>query len=298
MSKKTKFRTQTKSFKIIILLLTFIMVGILFYTYKLSDRSKNTIVSLRKEKTNLEEEKNLILADLEKSKIYLDQALSNKSQLTDELNAEKQKVEQLIAQLNKLKDGNISSAAMEKYKKDAADSDTKITLLIKELNGYKKKVDSTNVILKNERKALDTLKTSNKKLTTKITEASKLYFYNLQTNTFKSKSSGSLTETDRASKVDIIKVNFMIAENDLAKAAAKKFYIQIIDSKNNVVGSKETETFGDQTLTYSGVSTVKYENKTIKVEQNIPVKDLEKGNFFINVFDKSQLILKSSFALK
>ncbi len=298
MTKKTKFRAQTKAFKIVILLLTFIMVGILIYTYKLSDRSKSAIVTLRKEKSALEDERNLVIADLEKSKIYLEQALSNKSQLSEQLNAEKEKVDQLLAQLKELKDGNIDGNVLDKYKKDASERDAKITMLIQELNSYKKKVDSTTVVLNKERKTLDTLKTSNKKLATKINEAGKLYFYNLQTNTFKAKSSGAQSETDRASKVDIIKVSFVIAENNLAKASAKQFYIQIIDSKNNVIGSKETETFGDQTLTYSGVSNVKYENKTIKVEQSIPVKDLEKGNFFINVFDKSQLVLKSSFVLK
>ena len=96
----------------------------------------------------------------------------------------------------------------------------------------------------------------------------------------------------------MIKVSFMIAENDFAKATAKDFYIQIIDSKNNVIGSKKTENFGNQTLTFSGQSKVNYQNKTIKVEQEIPTSDLEKGYFFINIFDNSKLILKTSLDLK
>ena len=42
---------------------------------------------------------------------------------------------------------------------------------------------------------------------------------------------------------------------------------------------------------------IKYQNKTIKVEGEIPVTDLQDGILFINVFDKSKLILNSAVTL-
>lgn len=298
MSKKIREQSTNKSFKIIIILLTFIMLCSLFYIYKQGSKTKNTIVSLRQEKLALSNERQAIIDDLERSKIYLEQALSSKSSLTKELSAEQNKVNQLIAQLKNLENTKIDSSQIEQFKKEAQNADAKISALINELNSYKKKIDSTNVVLKGERKAIDTLKNSNKKLVTKVNEAAKLYFYDLKVTPLKVKSSGSQTETDKASRTDVIKISFMIAENDFAKAATKDFYIQVIDSKNNVIGSKKTESFGDQTLTYSSQSSVKYENKTIKVEQEIPTTNLEKGYFFINVFDKSKLVLKTSLDLK
>lgn len=274
------------------------MLCSLFYIYKQSNKTKSAIISLRQEKLALTNEKQEIIEDLEKSKIYLEQALLSKSSLSGELNAEKNKVNQLLSQLKNLQNSKIDPEQIEQFKKEAQITDDKITALIKEINNYKKKVDSTNVILKSERKAIDTLKHSNKKLTTKVSEAAKLYFYDLKATPLKIKSSGSQIETDRANRTDAIKISFMIAENNFAKAATKDFYIQIIDSKNNVIGSKKTESFGNQTLTYSSQSSIKYENRTIKVEQEIPTKDLEKGYFFINVFDNSKLILKSSLDLK
>jgi len=298
MSKKIREQSTNKSFKIIIILLTFIMLCSLFYIYKQGSKTKNTIVSLRQEKLALSNERQAIIDDLERSKIYLEQALSSKSSLTKELSAEQNKVNQLIAQLKNLENTKIDSSQIEQFKTEAQNADAKISALINELNNYKKKVDSTNVVLKGERKAIDTLKNSNKKLVTKVNEAAKLYFYDLKVTPLKVKSSGNQTETDKASRTDVIKISFMIAENDFAKAATKDFYIQVIDSKNNVIGSKKTESFGSQTLTYSSQSSVKYENKTIKVEQEIPTTNLEKGYFFINVFDKSKLVLKTSLDLK
>ena len=189
MSKKIKERpTNTNnSFKIIIILLTFTMLCSLFYIYKQGSKSKNTIVSLRQEKLALATEKETILKDLEKSKIYLEQALTNKSALSKELSEEQNKVNQLIVQLKNLQNSKIDANQIEQFKQEAQNADAKITALIKELNGYKKKVDSTNVVLKSERKAIDTLKTSNKKLATKVSEAAKLYFYDLKVTPLKVK---------------------------------------------------------------------------------------------------------------
>jgi len=297
MSKKLKKKKINDSFKVLIILLTTTLLASFFYIYKMSDRSKKVIISLRQEKMELVNEKQAILANLEKSKIYLEQALSNKSALTDQLNKEKEKVNQLIAQLKNLKNTEIDNIQIEQFKQNAENSDTKITMLIKELNSYKRKVDSTNVVLRKERKANDTLTKSNKKLYNKINEASKLYFYDLKIDPLKVKSSGSQVKTEKASRVNVIKVSFMIAENDLVKATTKEFYIQIIDHKNNVIGSKKVENFGNDILTYSAASKVKYDSKTIKVEQEIPVTELEKGSFFINIFDKSKLILNTTLNL-
>lgn len=297
MSKKLKKKKINDSFKVLIILLTTTLLASFFYIYKMSDRSKKVIVSLRQERMELVNEKQAILANLEKSKIYLEQALSNKSTLTNQLNKEKEKVNQLIAQLKNLKNTEIDNTQIEQFKQNAENSDAKITMLIKELNSYRKKVDSTNVVLRKERKAIDTLTKSNKKLSNKINEASKLYFYDLKIDPLKVKSSGSQVKTERASRVNVIKVSFMIAENDLVKATTKEFYIQIIDSKNNVIGSKKVENFGNDILTYSAASKVKYDRKTIKVEQEIPVTELEKGSFFVNIFDKSKLILNTTLNL-
>jgi hypothetical protein len=40
------------------------------------------------------------------------------------------------------------------------------------------------------------------------------------------------------------------------------------------------------------MTTVKYENKTVQVTENLPGKDFEKGTYFVNVFDKIKWFLK------
>jgi hypothetical protein len=47
------------------------------------------------------------------------------------------------------------------------------------------------------------------------------------------------SETDKARRADMLKVSFTIAENQFAKSGDKTYYVQVIDSKNNVLGDKK-----------------------------------------------------------
>lgn len=287
--KKDNNKTQvTKSFKILIVLLVFSMLGSLFYIYKMSDRSKKIIISLR-------EEKAIVLKDLEKSDLFLQQIMTSNKSLSKKLAIEQSKIKKLIAEL---KSKSVTENNIAGYKKSANNADERIKQLLNEINIYKNKIDSTNVVLGNERIKVDTLTTSNKKLTKTIDKAAKLYFYNLNYGTFKDKGEGKLVETTKSNRINLIKISFMIAENNLVKASNKDFYVQIIDSKANVVGLKNTLKIGAQELTYSAVLKTNYKNETTKVEGEIAVDNLTEGTYFINVFDKSKLILNTSFTLK
>jgi hypothetical protein len=96
----------------------------------------------------------------------------------------------------------------------------------------------------------------------------------------------------------VLKISFTIAANEVAPKGNKMYYVQIIDSKNNVVGEKKTEVFGDYTLTYSFVTNAVYENKTMDVSETLSGKDFEKGLYHVNVFDKDQLVGSTTFTLK
>lgn len=286
-SKTSKKNDKNQSFKIIIILLSFCMLGSLFYIYKMSDRSKSIIISLR-------EQKSILLKDLEKSEMFLQQAITSNTTLSKKLIAEQLRIKQLIYELKTKK---VTEKTIVVYKENANNVDNRLKLLFNEINVYKNKIDSTNVVLNQERSKIDTLNTTNKKLVKKINDATKLYFYNLQTSTFKVKNNNKIIETERASRINLIKTSFVIAENELVKKTSKRFFIQIIDSKNNVIGSKNVEKFGKEELFYTKSMQVEYAKKTMKVETEIEVSNLEKGIYFVNVFDNATLILSTTFTL-
>src|SRR5690606_34924093 len=95
--------------------------------------------------------------------------------------------------------------------------------------------DSTKTALDETKRFADTLVNQNTNLAKTVEKASKLTIVNLRTESFKERSSGKLVSTDKASRVDKLRVSFTIAANEVAKSGNKVYYVQIIDSKNNVL---------------------------------------------------------------
>jgi hypothetical protein len=286
------------SLKIMVLVLIMLLLGSVFYIFKL----KNEATSLTTEVSSVKTEKENVMKDLQNLKDTYDAAIAENTSMSDELIAERQKVVGLMAQLEKSK-GDASS--LSKYKQQFLGLQTKMKDLLQQVDVLKKEnqvlttnLDSTKVVLYDSKNYNQVLVGQNEELSKTVEKGSKLSLLNLKTATFKLRSSGKQIETDKASRVDMLKISFTIAENSIAKSGDKTYYVQVIDSKNNVLGDKITTNFGDKSLTYSFTTTVKYENKTVDVSKELKGKGFANGTYFVNVFDKNELVSKSSFTLR
>lgn len=284
--------------KAVILVLILALLGSLYYNFKLSNESNKLEADVK----NVSTEKENILKDLEELKNSYDAALAENTTMSDELIAEREKVVQLMEEVKRTK-GDVSS--LSKYKQMYFNLESKNKTLMQEVEALKAQnqelttdLDSTKVVLEESKNYNKVLVGQNEELSKTVEKGSKLSVLNLQTAAYKQKSSGKEIETDKARRADLLKVSFTIAENNIAKSGDKTYYVQVIDSKNNVLGDKVTTSFGDKSLTYSFLTTVQYENKTVKVTENLKGSNFEKGTYFVNIFDKGELVSKSSFTLK
>lgn len=289
---------SNSSLKVVIAVLSLLLLGSLFYIYKLTTDTSTLETVVKSEKT----EKENVLKDLQELKTTYDAAIAENTSMSDELIAEREKVVNLISQLEKSK-GTV--AELSKYRSQYNTLQVKMNSLMQEVEILKKEnqtlttnLDSTKVVLEDTKNYTKTLVGQNEELTKTVEKASKLTISNLKTSAYKKRSSGKEIATEKASRADILKVSFTIAENAVAKTGDKQYYVQVIDSKNNVLGDKATATFGENSLTYSFITTVQYENKSVQVTENLPGKDFAKGTYFVNVFDKNELVSKTSFTLK
>lgn len=289
---------SNSTLKAIILVLSILLLGSIFYIFKLTTETKDLKTQVASAKT----EKENVLSDLQKLKATYDAAIAENTTMSDELIAEREKVVGLMAQLEKSK-GDVAS--MAKYKQQFLALQTKMKSLMQEVDMLKAQnkklatnLDSTNVVLTDSKNYNQVLVGQNEELSKTVEKGSKLSVLNLKTSAYKMKNSGKQIETDKASRANVLKVSFTIAENKIAKSGDKTYYVQVIDSKSNVLGDKSTVQFGTESLTYSFTTVVKYENKTVEVSKDLQGKNFEKGTYFVNVFDKSELVSKSSFTLK
>jgi hypothetical protein len=274
-----------------------------------------------------------VMKEIEELKTMYDSKIAEKTNSFRELKDQKAKVESLMYELEKSKN---DVQAMQKYKTQYQQLESKMRVLVNEIVALKSgktnavaKVKSTKLpdnstvvktsalnkkevtIVKPNTVRKEEVKT-NLPLTPSTTETKvvveekpqpkvvekKVEEYrvgNLKIATFNIKGSGKQEETESANKTKVMKINFTVSGT---KDDSKTYYIQIINSKNNVMGRKITEFFGDKSLTYSFAKTVDLTDGTVNVTQDVMNTEFEKGTYFINVFDQSKLVANSSVTLK
>lgn len=286
---------NNSSLKAIIALLAVLLVASLVYVFKLTSDAE--VVQSELVKTVSEKED--VLKDLEELKATYDAAISENTSMSEELIKEREKVLNLIQEVKQSK-GDVS-----KFKSQFLKLQSDMKTLLAENEVLKKQNttltvqrDSTAVVLGESKKQNTVLVTKNEELSKTVDLGSKLTVLNMKTSAYKMKSSGKQIATERAGRADVLKVSFTIAENKIAKSGDKTYYVQVIDSKSNVLGEKKSETFGTKSLTYSFSTVVKYSNKTVDISEDLPGKNFEKGTYFVNVFDRDELVSKTSFTLK
>lgn len=286
---------KNSSLKAVIAVLAILLVGSLVYIFKMS----SDVETVQTELKSTVSEKDSVMKELQELKATYDAAIGENTSMSEELIQERDKV------VNLMNDIKNSKGDVSKYKSQLSALQNNMKVLMAENESLKKENttltvqrDSTIVVLGESKKYNEALVGQNEELSKTVERGAKLTVLNMKASAYKVKSSGKEIVTDKASRADRLKISFTIAENQIAKSGDKTYYVQVIDSKNNVLGDKQTANFGDETLTYSFTTNVKYENKTVNVSENLAGKDFAKGTYFVNVFDKNELVSKTSFTLK
>lgn len=281
--------------KIIIGVLAVLLIGCLIYISKISTDAKQ----VDEELTTTMTEKDSIMKNLQELKATYDAAIAEKTSISDELVKERDKVSSLMNEIKASK-GNSSN-----YKAQYLKLKSNMNALMSENETLKKlnitltsQRDSTSVALGETKKANEALAEQNEDLSKTIEKGSKLSLLNLQMAAYQLKGSGKQVATNKASRASFLRITYSIDENQIAKSGDREYYVQVIDSKNNILGEKQTISFDDKSLTYSFISKVKYENKVVNVSEDLAGKDFAKGTYFVNLFDKNELISKTSISLR
>ena len=221
----------------IIVLLSVCILGLSGYMLYDSLNKEMSETEVKTQFTDLKSEYHYIQKDLEL-------AVSDIHFNSKEIVAQKQKIEKLINKNNVTQEelmeakkimGTLSKTILKNYKEKVIFlEDEKVKLL-----SEKDKIVIEISKLQDKVNDLDEKIIKEKKISERkdqlITYASKLSLSNFKLNSFKVRSSGKEIQTDKAYRIDRIKVNFDINENILAPSGQKILFLVIKNPKSETV---------------------------------------------------------------
>lgn len=272
-----------------------LLLGTMFYTFKLHSDSEAT-------KQELTEEKTRVLKDLNNMAAQYDVALSDNKVANEKLVEARERIKGLI---DSLKTSENSVSSLWRYKKKFLALQEEMDYLLAENDSLKVEnrllatsLDSTRVQLETNALFTDSLLVQNTELADIVEDAAVLSTVNLKGYGVLVRSSGKLVPMERARRVDKIRVCYTVAKNSLVENGDKEMFVQVIDPNDNVLGLNQQVQFEDQVLNYSMISKFNYENANLDICEFVDGNDFSKGRYTVNVFNKSELISTSEFTLK
>jgi hypothetical protein len=225
--------------------------------------------------------------------------------LADSVAAQREKIETLIAEVEKQK-GNVR--ALYKYKKE-----TEVLRTI--MQGYVRTIDSLNTLTEGlkqdltikEKQLTDVTSERNKfkeesqKLSSKVEIGSTLSTTNVVAIAIRLRNSGKQVETTRAGRVDMVKTCFTINENKIANAGTKNIYMRVTAPDGKILFDKAPitiEVSGEQ-VQVSVKREIDYQNSAVDMCIYLDVnEDIAGGTYRVELFADKAKIGQTSFALK
>ncbi len=294
--------TETKNnngLKVLAGLLGVVLLGVIIYTVSLyQDKKKNEVA--------LTEEKNLVVEDLNSLKSEYDKAILESNATNEELVTARDNIAKYIDSVKTMK-GDISS--LSRYRRQVGVLTAEREQLLKQVDSLKQsntmiamQRDSTYTELEKQTVFNDSLVVQNTQLADVVEKGSALNLTTFNVDAVKERNSGKLVSTTRAKSTDKFKICFTVANNVIADAGDREFYLEVLDPQGNVLGDSFSKTSDSgASITYSKGTNFYYENKGLDVCDYIskPAGEFQKGNYMVNVYDDGlKLLGTSKFALK
>ncbi|MBT8252411.1 MAG: chromosome partitioning protein ParA, partial [Bacteroidia bacterium] len=286
---ENKNESSNKSLKVILGVVVVLLLATAFYTFKLFNDGKETAQQLRDEKA-------LVLKDLNNMAEQYDIAIGENQTANAKLVEARERIKGLIDSLQ-VSENSVKS--LWRYKKKYMALEEEMDDLLAENDSLKVEnqllatsLDSTKIQLEERTIFTDSLLAQNTELADIVETAAVLSTVNLNGFGVIVRSSGKLIPTERARRTDKIRVCYTVTKNTLVLPGDKEFFIQVIDPKNNVLGSNQQIQYDDKVLNYSLVSKFNYENMNLDVCEFITAAEdqsFEKGRYVVNVFNHGNL---------
>ena len=299
----------------IILLSLLLLTSVGYNIYQSMDHNKevetlnNTIVSSQDLRESLQHQKDSIMAMLEEYK-------GRNSALDQKIGEREKELLEKASQIDKLlRDNKISYSRYLKAKRDIDrmkfDADRSLAE-IKRLSEENKRLAAENetlqVDVKTKKKRIDELTDENVLQKNKLTLAQRLLVApeKIEIMGVRMRSGGKESETDRARKMEKMKICFAIPVNLAASAGKKTIYVQVVDPQGQTVaiqalGAGTTEVEGEEAQ-FSTSKEIEYNNETVNNQcvyfGNPTDVKFQEGRYTVRLFTEGYKMGEKSYNIR
>jgi hypothetical protein len=292
-----EYEDNSTKFKVLIGVLTLLLIGLAVYTVSLYNDSKNTVSGLEQQKVEIQSELEALITNYDK--VIQDNELKD-----EDLFAAR---ERIVMLLDSVKNSEANVALIGRYRAEIGkmkDERKKLFLkadsLIFENQRLEMQRDSTTNVLEKTYLVVDSVSQMNINMAETIRKGSGLTATDLRGEAVIIRKNGKILDTRRSSRADKVRACFTLSPNSIAEKGDKVLYVQVLNPRNNLLGTKELISFDEGDLTYSASTKVYYENDELDVciLVNAAEDDLIEGRYVINVFDGARIISTATMVLK
>lgn len=294
-------KDYTKVYGVVILLL---IVSNIYFIVK-SNKTAEERDTVRSEFNTADSSRKAVEADYNAALVRLDDLVSQNSEMESELNNRDSEIAKLRSQIDAIiKNKNATAAELGKAKRLIATLNTRVQTYeerIASLESDNARLDKERSILQEERDELDAEREELAKL------GSILHVSNIRMVPIDLRRGGKkVKETERARRVDVLRIKFDIDENRIRETSVTEFYLRITGPQGNVLSNAA---YGSGVTTMDNGETVNYTlSKLIEVPYNTEVSDVvvdwnqdsdyESGDYRIEIFQGGFKVGSGNVSLK
>lgn len=292
-------KNKKNNSKTIVIALIILLVAVLGYTLYMTNNLKKANNVIKDEKIEIEQ-------NLDSMIVKYEDAISQKTAMSNELSLERDRIISLRDSIKKLKVTDYR--LIRKYRRQIANlqkTNQRLFFLNDSLTGLNEllqvNLDSANVKISTQLAKNDTLSMQNLNLSEKVAIASVLKVSTAKMLAMRERNNGKLVETSRARNTDAFRINFTIGKNEITDQGDRDVYIQILNDKGNTIASKDSLTLSDGTVVdYSDKTTVNYLNEDVDVISLVEVNraTISRGTYMVNIFINDKFAGETKIVLK
>src|SRR5690606_3558589 len=220
-------------------LLGVLLLGTIIYTVSLyQDKQKTTAV--------LTQEKQLVVEDLNSLKSEYDKAIMESNATNEELVTARDNIAKYLDSVKTMK---ADIATLYRYRNQVSVLKKEREHLLRQVDSLTRsntmiamQRDSTYVELEKQNVFNDSLVVQNTQLADAVEKGSALNLSKFSVDAVKERNNGKMVSTSKANRTDKFKVCFTVADNIIAQAGDREFFIEVLDPQGNVLGESFSKT--------------------------------------------------------